>query len=209
MADFMNEQEQVDMIKGWWKKHGNRLLTIVLIVVVGVSGYRYWTSHQKTEVANNGNMYMSLVLSANKKDAINVDAKASALMKNSPKSVYAGLAALTLAGFDVNQGKLDSAKTNFNWILKHQSNSDIKAIAKMRLARIDLAQGKPAEALKLLTPVAPNFAASAQMIRGDAYAAQKNYRQAKASYKLAAKLSTKLPIQSIVQLKLHNLPEVS
>lgn len=208
MADYMNEQEQVDMIKNWWKRHGNRLLILVLIVVLGVAGYRYWQSYQKNEVAKNGDRYMSLVVSAQKKDAVNIQAKAQSLMKNAPKSVYSGLAALTLGGFNASQGKLDQAVSNFEWVLNNQKNADLTAMAQLRLARIYLAQNKPDNAIKALTPVSKGYIASFEMLMGDAYAVKKDTPKAASAYQAALKAANKLPIKPIIELKLHNLPEV-
>lgn len=209
MSDF-NDQEQVDMIKGWWKRYGNFLLTVVVIVALAIAGYHWWQRRQASEVSIASMAYMSLVQSVTQKDSTGIQAKSKALIKDTPKSVYAGLAALIWAADDVRQGKFESAQSHLQWIIKNQKDADLVAIAKVRLARLYLQFKLPKKAIALLTPTSAAFAASDQMILGDAYTMQKNYKKASQAYQAAIKAMPKgAPLTDYITMKLHNLPEGS
>ena len=42
MAYDLEEQEQIAVLKDWWRKYGNLLTTVLLAVVVGFAGIQAW-----------------------------------------------------------------------------------------------------------------------------------------------------------------------
>ena len=90
MADFMNEQEQVELIKNFWKRYGNWVLGLFVIIAFGLSGYQYWQHRQEQSLNQASEMYLSLVNSANQKDTKNkrgdcTDSICFVNLKKSPK----------------------------------------------------------------------------------------------------------------------------
>ena len=54
MAYDLEEQEQIDEFKAWWKKHGNMVTNIVLAALVAYSvwqGYQYFQSKKAVEAS--------------------------------------------------------------------------------------------------------------------------------------------------------------
>lgn len=206
MSDF-NDQEQVDLIKSWWRKHGTFLVIVLVIMAIAIIGYNQWEKREQTNLTGTSLAYMSLLESASKHDSVAISAKASALIKDAPKSAYAGLGSLLWAADDVRQAKYDDAQTHLQWVIKNQKNSDLIDIAKVRSARLYLQDKKPQQAIALLTPVSAAFMASDQMVLADAYAMQKQYAKASNAYKAAIKAMPKgAPLVEYVTMKLHNLP---
>ncbi len=185
MADFMNEQEQVELIKNLWNRYGNWVLGLFVIIAFSLSGYQYWEHRQAQNLNQASEMYLSLVNSANQKDWVNLSAQAQYLMANNAHSAYAGLGALVLASADVNQNKLPEASAALQWILNNQTNQDIKDVARVRLARINLSQGEPLDAIKILTPVSQTYFISSEMVLGDAYVLLGQNDQATQAYQAA------------------------
>ncbi len=207
MADYLSEQDQVDLIKKFWKNFGNWVLGIFVLMAFCWSGYRYWEHRQDVLQDAASNTYLSLIDSASKGDQVNVSAKAHYLMQNNSDSAYAGLAALVLASSDVNQGDFPSAQKDLQWVLDHQKNQDLQSMAKIRLARISLEQGEPEDAIKILTPVSQAYAMSFEMVLGDAYAMLSQTDLAKKAYESALKAadSEDSAAQSIIKMKLGDL----
>src|SRR3990167_2870451 len=45
----LQEQEQLEALKAWWKENGNRLLGVLLIAVVAMGGWRGWQYYQNKQ----------------------------------------------------------------------------------------------------------------------------------------------------------------
>lgn len=220
MAEYLSEQDQVDLIKKFWKNYGNWVFAIFIIIAFAWSGYRYWQHREEAEKYAASDLYMSLVDSASKGDQVNLSAKAHYLMENYSGSVYAGLGALILASSDVSQQNYLSAEKDLEWVLAHQKNNiDLQSMARVRLARIDLQLGEPQDAIARLTPVDPAYAISFEITLGDAYALLGETQQAKSAYQAALQAvdssgqtqsqnptgQDKQQIKSLVQIKLDSL----
>ena len=209
----MTEQDQVDFIKNFWKRYGNWVLTVFVLIAFAWSGYRYWEHRQDVIQDDNSTMYLSLIQSASEGSQANISAKAHYLMQNSPNSIYAGLGALILASSDVASGNIATAQQDLTWVLDHQKNPDLLSMARLRLARISLEQGEPADAIKLLSPVPAAYAMSFNMVLGDADVMLGQIDQAKAAYQLALDSASKdnknSAMKNLIEIKLANLPEAS
>ena len=52
MAHFdLEEQEQLDAIKTWWKMYGNLVTAVVAAIAIGVVSWQGWQWHQRTQSA--------------------------------------------------------------------------------------------------------------------------------------------------------------
>ena len=49
MALDLEEQEQVDELKAWWKQHGNKVMVGVTLFVLLVAGWQGWTAYQSKQ----------------------------------------------------------------------------------------------------------------------------------------------------------------
>lgn len=210
MADLYNDQEQVDMIKNWWRRHGNTLLTVIVVVAIIVVGYQWWQRRENAQLSNASMAYQSLLSSVNANDVDSIQAKAQAIIKASPKSAYAGLSAMIWAASDVRQGHYTQAKSQLQWVIAHQKETSLVDLAKVRLARLELQDQQAAKAIKVLTPVSNIYTAASQLTLGDAYLQEKRYKSAKTAYQASLKALPKGdPLTAYVTLKLHNLPQNS
>ena len=51
MALDLEEQEQVEELKAWWKLHGGFIAALVLAVAVGFAGWQGWRWYQASQAA--------------------------------------------------------------------------------------------------------------------------------------------------------------
>ncbi len=49
MAYDLQEQEQLDELKAWWKKYGNLILTVVTIVLLAFAAHNGWRWYQRSQ----------------------------------------------------------------------------------------------------------------------------------------------------------------
>lgn len=150
MSRYESEEEQIDAIKAWWKKNGTTLLIAVLLAVLAGSGWRYWSNTQYVAAANASVTFEALQINAERGSFGEVSREALKLMQEEPQSPYAAAAALMYAKFELEQGKQDSAIEKFNWVEQNATDAEVKAIAKLRLARVYLDQKNYSAAQKAL-----------------------------------------------------------
>jgi len=136
MSRYETEEEQIAAFKAWWNKNGTQLLSAVLVVVLAVSGWRYWTNTQYVESANASGLYE--LLQANKTQGTfgEVSREALKLMQEQPDSPYAAGAALLYASYSYEKGDVAEAIEHLTWVTKNSTDSSLKVAAHMRLARI-------------------------------------------------------------------------
>ena len=48
MEVYTTEEQQVEVIKNWWKENGTSVIAGTVIGLVGLFGWRYYTEHQQT-----------------------------------------------------------------------------------------------------------------------------------------------------------------
>jgi predicted negative regulator of RcsB-dependent stress response len=119
---------------------------------------------------------------------------------------------LALARFQVEHNQLDMAAAELQWLLDNPSlgllseaDEELFLTARVRLARIKLAQGMAQDALDLLRAVEPGeFVGNYAEVEGDALLALGQLEEARAAYELAlTENKTGNPV--LLQLKLQDL----
>lgn len=180
MDVYTTEEQQLEALKKWWAKYGNMVLTLVLVVAISVSGYRYWQHHRQV-IAETASMQFDHMMKAVKeKDQATAIAKAERLMNEFEKTPYASLGALMLAKEAVEANDYLKATAHLNWVLEHASVNDFKLIARTRLARILMSEHKFDEALSVLNIQNTNgYETLIQELKGDIYLAQNKLDEAK------------------------------
>jgi predicted negative regulator of RcsB-dependent stress response len=107
------------------------------------------------------------------------------LIRDFPGSPYADQAQLELAGLYVDQGEDANAIAPLTAVMDHSKDTELQRVARLRLARVMIDQGKPDDALSLLSGDPGAFAARYHDVRGDAYHAKKDPQKAAEEYKAA------------------------
>jgi len=144
------DDEQVEKLKAWWKSYGNALVAGVLIGLAVLYGGRYWKQQQLENAAKASALYDQMVYSANTKDTKNVTAIGTKIINEYKRTPYAGLAALIIARAKYDQGDKDVAKKQLAWAIDNAREDGVRQVARLRLARIQLADNNAAGAEELL-----------------------------------------------------------
>lgn len=207
MDHYASEQEQIDQIKRWWNENGRSLVFGLVIGIGGLAGYRYWDSTQ-TQLAENASLnydiFLQLTQQQRTEEAIETG---QAIVKNYPATSYSRLTGLLLAKLALDQGKPDDAKALLQALSDEKGDSQIRYIAKARLARLLLAEGNNAQAAKLLSEI-PDVDDDQRFaeLRGDALLASGDSVGAKSMYLKALEQAEDLGLErGAIQLKLDNL----
>ena len=205
MEVYNSEEEQVQAIKQWWKDNATSLIAGIVIGVVILAGYRYWSETKQTQAQQASDIYSEILSSANDKAS-----KAEVLKADYSGTPYAALAALLVAKDNVERNEIDKAVAQLKWVIDN-SNAGIQHIAQQRLARVYLSQNNIEAAEMLLKGVkAGEFSATYNEIRGDINLAKKLPVQAKENYRLAlASLKQGDQRFEIIKMKLDDLTQAN
>jgi len=203
----LEEQEQLDELKHFWKQYGN-LITWALIVVFGTvaawNGYQYWQGRQASQASN---MYDEVERAVQSGDAARLDRSFTDMKERFGGTIYADQAGLLAARIYYDRGNVDASRAALNWVADKASDEGYQSIAKLRLAGILLETKAYDEALKLVSSSFPkDFAALAFDRRGDILLAQGKKNEAKSEYEKAYKgLDERAEYRRLVEVKLNAL----
>ena len=209
----VQEQEQLEAFKAWWRENRNQLLGMLVIVAVAVGGWRGWQYYQRTQADQAANLYQQFTEQLASRDAKRINDAAAAVTDKYASTAYAARAALLAAqvneqGLGNGQGKdLARAKTQLQWVVDHTSEDTLKDVARLRLAAISLDEKNYADALKQLEAKhADSFDGLYADLRGDVLSAQGKTDEARSSYKLAyEKIDAQSMYRNLIQMKLDAL----
>ena len=209
MATHLNleDQEQLDQLKSFWKRYGNLLTWAVIVVLGGFAAWNGWNWYQRDQAIKAGAMYDELDKAAQAGDADKAGRVFADMKERFPRTAFTEQGALLAARTQFDKGQADNARATLTWVSENAKEDEYRTIARLRLAGVLLDEKKYDEALKQLdaTP-AKEFAALVADRRGDILIAQGKRDEAKAAYALAWKsMDAKVEYRRLIDAKLTAL----
>lgn len=212
MAHYdLEEQEQIDTLKTWWKMYGNLVTNVIVAVSLAVIGWQGWTWYQGSQATKASAIYGVLEQAAAVGDAQKVKAAAGELAEKFGGTNYAALGAMLAAKLSFEAGDLKTAKTQLSWVAEN-GKDEVKDLARLRLVAVQLDEKAYDEALKQLDAAhAPVFDARFLELKGDVLTAQEKKAEARIAYKAALeKMAGKQGAgRELLQQKLDGLGEAA
>lgn len=203
----LEEQEQLDQLKAFWRKYGNAI-TWVLIVVLGAfalwNGWHWW---QREQAGKAGAMFDELTAAVQAGDVDQAGRVFNDLKERYEGVAFVEQAGLLAAELQFDKGRADDAAQTLQWVADNGDQQEYRTAARLRLAAVLLQQKKYDEALKQLDAAdAPAFAALVADRRGDVLLAQGKPDEAKAAYTRAWEgLGAEVEYRRLVEAKLTAL----
>ena len=206
MAYDLEEQEQLDEFKAWWKKNGSMATNLVLAALVAFAAWKGYSYYQNTKAVEASALYQTLVVTDLAKTT-EIKAQSAKLMKEFSGTPYAGRAAVfaAKANFAANDSK--SAKSQLEWATKNAKESAVKAIASLQLAGILFEEKSYDEANKVLAAITDKgYEGLKANMQGDVLLAQGKQAEAKKAYQAALEgLDAQGKMYQYTQQKLESL----
>jgi len=203
----LEEQEQLDQLKHFWKQYGN-LITWTLIIVLGAyAAWNGWTLWQRDQAVKAGALYDEIDKAAQAGDADRAAAVFASLKDRFPRTAFTQQGGLLLAKVQFDKGQADNARGTLAWVAEHAVEAEYQTIARLRLASVLLDQKKYDEALKALDgATAKEFEGLVADRRGDILLAQGKKDEAKGAYQKAfGAMDPKVEYRRLVEAKLTAL----
>ncbi|MDP2792824.1 MAG: tetratricopeptide repeat protein [Sulfurisoma sp.] len=193
----LEEQEQLDELKTWWKLHGNLVTAVVVAVAAAALAWQGWNWWQRQQTAEASALYMGVQQAAARNDAKRARELAGELIDKYSLTAYAGMAAMLSGRAQFDAGDIKTAKAQLQWAAENAKDEALRDLARLRLATVLLDEKAYDEAMKQLAaePAAASFAPRFSEARGDVLVAQGKPAEAKAAYEAAlARLAQKVGV---------------
>jgi predicted negative regulator of RcsB-dependent stress response len=207
MAYDLEEQEQIDAIKGWWNQYGKLVMLGVIVFLLTIAAFQGWRYYRAQQADRAATLFMRLDEAERATDAKRVRDIAAQIIDKHGSTQYAGLAALAAAKAGVTTGETEDAKKNLQWAVDHAKDEDMRDVARLRLAGVLLDEKKYDEALKILAvKTGEPYAMLYSDLRGDVLAAAGKPAEARAAYQLALEKSEpNSSYRRLIEIKLDAL----
>lgn len=203
----LEEQEQLDQLKHFWKQYGN-LITWCLIAILGAFAswnfYQYWQRSQATQAAAMFDEVGRVVTAGDKEK---IDRAFGDMKDRFASTAYAQQAGLLVAKQYYSTGNVDAAVAALTWVANKSSDPGYQAIAKLRLAGLLMDSKSFDEAFKQLAGSFPvSFDALVADRRGDILLMQNKKPEAIDAYlKAFNSFEERAEYRRLVEVKLNSL----
>lgn len=208
METHVTEEQQIAALKKWWKSNGSSIITGIILGLAVLFGFKAWVAWQDRIAREASDIYAVMIGALQGGNTQAVSDKAGQLIADYGNTPYAALAALALARLRVEEGELEAAATQLQWVLDNATADFVLDSARLRLARVKLAQGDPDGAEAILGHAGSSGAAEVLVaeLQGDIHLARGDRDQALASYQQAlAVMSEDYTGSALLQLKYDEL----
>lgn len=198
MAYSIEEEQELNQLKDWWKENAKVVILAFVLGIAGVLGWRFWQSHQVNQIVQASEQYDALAYSSQQ------DKVAQFVQANS-KTSYAVFALLDEAKSAVEKQDFAAAENALKQALEQSQDEVLTNLAALRLGEVQFQLGQFDMALSSLSQVkAAGFSARKMLLTADIQLAKGDNNAAKAELEEVVKVGSPLE-QQMAQMKLNNL----
>lgn len=204
MAYSIEEEQEINQLKNWWKENGKTIIVAFILGVGGMFGWRYWQSHQAEQIAQASAQYDTLINSV-QQDEQAKKANIEQFVQANSKTAYAVFALLDEAKKATEKQDFSAAEANLNQALTQSQDEVLTSIVALRLSAVQFQLGQLDNALTTLNQVkGESFNARKAILTGDIQVAKGDKVAAKNSFEQAQQSGSQLE-QQMAKMKLNNL----
>ncbi len=204
MAYSIEEEQEINQLKEWWKENGRTIIVAFILGVGGMFGWRYWQAHQAEQIAQASAQYDALINSV-QQDEQAKKANIEQFVQANSKTAYAVFALLDEAKKATEKQDFSAAEANLNQALTQSQDEVLTSIVALRLSAVQFQLGQLDNALTTLNQVkGESFNARKAILTGDIQIAKGDKVAAKNSFEQAQQSGSQLE-QQMAKMKLNNL----
>ena len=177
MREDLEQQEQMQHLKAFWKANGKWItssLILVFLIVGSINGWKLWNNYNKEKASKILTNLEKNIEAQNTDIALRLYQEIS---KDYPNTLQAGLAGLLIAKSLISDGQRDKAASILDELTK---NSQVKWLAIIRLSNVLLDLNRPGEVIEIIPEIIPDHWVGIVLDRrGDAFATLGDFESAK------------------------------
>lgn len=207
MADEIDSLEQGERARKWMQQNGSAIIIGVLAAVAILMGYEAWKNRRVNHQGKAGETYVQLSAAVTEKRKEDVVRLSNTVAAEYTDTAYAALARLDQAHSAVTESNLAQAIAAAQQAVEAARTEVLADAARLRLARLQLADAKPVLAEQTLAAIkSGGFSAQVKELRGDALLKQGKSEDARKAYQDAlAGLDAGSPLRNGLQMKIDDL----
>ena len=138
-----SDEEQLEVLKDWWKENGKSIVIAIALSFFGFFGFKEWNEKIKSSGENASAVYQQLLElngqeTERKNDAVFELGKK--LKADYEGSIYAVLGSLVIAKKYIEANDLESGIEQLRWALGQDHGDSIEDLIRVRLARVSRRQ---------------------------------------------------------------------
>ena len=204
MAYSIEEEQEINQLKDWWKENGKTIIVAFILGVGGMFGWRYWQAHQAEQIAQASAQYDALIYSA-QQDEQAKKANIEQFVQANSKTAYAVFALLDEAKKATEKQDFAAAEVNLNQALTQSQDEVLTSIVALRLSAVQFQLGQLDNALTTLNQVkGESFNARKAILTGDIQVSKGDKVAAKNNFEQAQQRGSQLE-QQLAKMKLNTL----
>lgn len=210
MDDYLSEKEQIEKLQAWWSDYGAWVIVGVALGGLALFGWNYYQGQQRDAQLSASALYDELTDYVVDGDVEEAQAIVGRLESEYADLAYTAQARLAMARLYMDRNRDQDAADILRALMDSSASQQFRDVARLRLSKVLLYQGKADEVVGLLADNDGEsaFAARFSDTLGDAYYALGDYDAARDAYRLALiEPSQGATVdQQFVTLKLLDLP---
>lgn len=183
MAEYETEEEQVEALKEWWKQNGLAIIGGAVLGISALLGWRGWGLYQGKQATEASDIFAVVQEAVASNDINALNKQVNNLSTNYASTPYASLAVLHQAKIQIEREDNVVAEESLRWVLNNSKQDSVQDVARLRLARLLIADNKVDQALEMANSVISDaYASLVNEIRGDIFVVKGEIEQAKGAY---------------------------
>lgn len=208
MEIYQTEEQQVEAIKSYWQQNGYTIIAGITLGFAGFIGFNLYQDSKFEQELAVSDSYQTLIEQSGK-DSKNFKENGDKFISENGKNSYVALTALALAKESATHKDWAEVQKQLTTAIELAPTEGIKAIASLRLARVQVQLEQYSEALATLNSNLPeSFTAAIEEIKGDAYLQQGKKDLARSAYQSAV-AADGIATSPNLQIKLDDLAQVT
>ncbi|MDB5849045.1 MAG: hypothetical protein JWP29_2797 [Rhodoferax sp.] len=203
----LEEQEQLDQLKHFWKQYGNIITWVLIVALGGFAAWNFYQSWNRQQAGQASAMYDEVDRAAQAGDVAKLERAFGDMKDKFGRTTYAQQAGLLTGKAMFDKGNVDGAKAALTWVADKASDDGYQAIARLRLAGVYVDAKAYDDALKQLSGTfPPDYLPLVADRKGDVLALQGKKAESIAEYKKAYEgLDERTDYRRLVEVKLNAL----
>ncbi len=188
MVDLhLSDDEQAERLKAWWKENGSSVIIGAIIGISVIVGVNFWRDYKTSQGESASALYEMMLGNYRAQNIAAAETTGGKIMGTYSSTPYAGKAALLLAKISFDKNDLKSAQSQLRWAIGNAIEPATVHAARLRLARVLLAEKEYALVADLIAvDEFGGFESEYKELSGDLHVVKGELDQAREAYLAAA-----------------------